>query len=1662
MTEFTSVTSLLQIFKMKTFQLVNTKILLILLSVSFLITAESSVLAAEDGFLNPDIDQTVSNLVVQPDGKILISGNFNNVGGQPRSKVARLNANGILDTSFQNPNITGEFNNYGVYALALQTDGKVLIGGLFNSVAGQTRNRLARLNSDGSLDTAFAPEVNNVITAIVLQPDGKIIIGGYFTLVGGQPRNRVARLNLDGTLDMSFQDPNVNVANGSTAYPIGTLAIQPDGRILIGGYFNSVGGQSRSGVARLNPDGTLDTNFKLNIDGIVSQFVFQPDGKILIGGFFRVVNGTARTTIARINFDGSLDDSFQNVNISSGAVTAFDIQSDGKVIIGGSFSNINEQERRNLARLNSNGTFDASFKDPNANFGGNFYSINRILIQPDGKVLVGGQFDTVGRQPRKMVVRLLSDGSLDLPPAQTLTVTKTADTNDGVCNSDCSLREAVAAANANVEASQINFDASLFSVPQTITLASGELVIADNHRLAINGTGANLLTISGNNQSRVFRINRDAVVLLSGLTVSGGNGAGGFDSGNGGGIYVSPNGSNTTLTLNNVTVRNNRGLAGAGICVFGLATVNINNSTFAENTATYNYGGGGIYLYLGSLNITNSIIKNNTATFKPSGGGGGIAIGTSSAAFTITNSVITENSADSAGGISAGGTGVISGSTISNNRANGAAGGLHSSGILSLIDSTVSGNTVVDSNGTGGGIFNFGRLSVSNSTVSGNSAAIGGGILTYGGLNASGLNISNNTSSKSGAGIYSSAGGTTTLPVTLNNSIISGNNSSEFGGGIYNREQINLVNTTVRNNSSSLGGGGIFNVFLNVGTATLNATNSTINGNTSNAAGGGIANQTGTVNLTNSTVSNNTARGVGGGITNNSNGKINLINVTIVFNTTIIGAGGGVNNSGDLVTALNTIFARNVTGGNAPAASDFNGTINSQGYNIIGTTKGTTIAGTTTGNLLNTDPVLSPLADNGGLTLTHALGPNSPAIDAGNPANVLAADQRGFTRPNDGNGDGLARGDIGAFEVRPVFVTNINDSGAGSLRQSLLDVISQGDTVVFNANVFNSPQTITLTSGELVIPQNANFTINGKAADQLIINGNNQSRVLFVSSGANVTIGGVTITGGNGAGAVNSGFGGGIYNNGGTLNLLYSVIQNNKTTAGNGGGIRNDNGGKLTVLGTSIRNNISVGDGGAIFSFGDSSQVDIVNSTINNNSASSGGGIFNFNTLSLTNSTISSNTSVLFGGGIFNNGGIATITSSTISNNKAGEYGGGAGNSNGAFNARNTIISGNNTTSGTAPDFWGALTSQGYNLIENTNGSTIGGTITGNILGQSARLLPLGNYGGATLTHALSINSPAIDKGNSFGVSSEQRNFARPVDFPCFPNASGGNGADIGAFEIQIGDLSCRTLFDFDGDSKADISVYRPSSGTWYVQNSQAGFSALQFGQASDKIVPADYDGDGKTDIAIWRDGIWYLQRSTQGFASMQFGSPSDVPVPSDYNGDGKADLAVYRPSNGTWYVLNAATNQYTSQQWGASTDKPVVADYDGDGKADYAVHRPENGIWYILRSRDGFFSVQWGESTDKPVGGDYDGDGKADQAVYRPSNGTWYILRSQDGFTSAQFGESTDLPVPSDYDGDGKTDIAVYRPANGTWYQMKSTQGFTAIQFGDSTDRPIPNAFVP
>jgi hypothetical protein len=286
------------------------------------------------------------------------------------------------------------------------------------------------------------------------------------------------------------------------------------------------------------------------------------------------------------------------------------------------------------------------------------------------------------------------------------------------------------------------------------------------------------------------------------------------------------------------------------------------------------------------------------------------------------------------------------------------------------------------------------------------------------------------------------------------------------------------------------------------------------------------------------------------------------------------------------------------------------------------------------------------------------------------------------------------------------------------------------------------------------------------------------------------------------------------------------------------------------------------------------------------------------------------------------------------------------------------------------------------------------------------------------------------------------------------------------AFDIPV---ACRATLraDFDGDGRTDISVFRPNEGNWYLSRSTAGFTALNWGLPADRPAPGDYDGDGKTDVAVFRptaDGNqpdFYILNSSNATVSYRYwGSPGDVSVVEDYDGDDRADAAIFRPSSGQFWILNSSNGSVHTSRPFAGT-MPLSGDFDGDGRSDYGVF--SNGQWFVAQSSSNYSTGQltdWGLATDKPVPADYDGDGRLDLAVYRPSNGVWYVVKSTGGIAYYQFGLANDVPVPADYDGDGRADVAVFR--DGLWYIDRTTAGISIVQFGLSVDYAIPNAYLP
>ncbi|HMS09872.1 MAG TPA: choice-of-anchor Q domain-containing protein, partial [Pyrinomonadaceae bacterium] len=562
-----------------------------------------------------------------------------------------------------------------------------------------------------------------------------------------------------------------------------------------------------------------------------------------------------------------------------------------------------------------------------------------------------------------VIVALFASAGL----SATYVVTKTADTNDGVCDADCSLREAIAAANISESEDTVSFLAEVFTTKQTIVLGGNEIRIENNGSLVINGPGVHLLNINGDERSRIFFIASGSIVYLNDLTLSDGAASGPTYVGDGGAI-VSDGGqlfvsrcsmhdnkaidrrSGTggairaiggTLTIVDSTIRNNISDGSGGAINASNAQLSIlNTSVFSNSTrgiVTYNVAitivdssisnnnGSGIDLVLGRISLTNSSVVGNIAQ----SGGGGLRISTTSSATVITNSIIHGNRSGQGGGgiLSLNDTLTIVGSRITDNEAGSdGGGGIKVSEELVMTNSIVSGNRAESPSFGGGGIFNF----------------------------------SNDKSLLSGV-------------------VITDNFTSGKGGGILNEGTIAIKESLIAFNETTLRGGAVFN-------------------------DGGLV-------LENSTLSTNRSMQNAGAIYNSSFGLGSMTNCTVVNNSSM-NNGGGIENSGYLYTR-NTIIGANTASG---TSADWLGFLDSLGFNLVTNITGAEIFGEETGNIYNQTPGVLGLRANGGPTPTHMILRSSPALDAANPTVFLPQDQRGYSRPSDGDGNGSVLPDMGAVE----------------------------------------------------------------------------------------------------------------------------------------------------------------------------------------------------------------------------------------------------------------------------------------------------------------------------------------------------------------------------------------------------------------------------------------------------------------------------------------------------------------------------------------------------------------------------------------------------------------------------------------------------------------------
>ncbi|MEK8020044.1 MAG: PQQ-binding-like beta-propeller repeat protein, partial [Candidatus Parabeggiatoa sp.] len=493
--------------------------------------------SSDTSFTVGTLNDLAGSFAIQSDGKILIGGGFTDINGISHSNIARINNDGSVDTGFDAGSIE---QNGSVDSLAIQTDDKVLIAGSFSSINGTPRKKLARLNIDGSLDTSFDYREQIDVEVITLQPDEKVLIGGDQTgikrlnadgslgldasfesiqwwstietiitrpdgkiLIGGwlavdkgnfQTENyHIVQLNTNGSLDTSFTPSTSNDSFNLK------LVVQTDAKVLVGGSFTTINGLSRNRIARLNADGTIDTSFNPDIDNRVESLFVQPDGDILIGGTFTNINGITRNHIARLNSDGSLDTSFDPS--TNETVNSVIVQPGGKVLIGGGFSNVvNNTVVYGIARLNADGSLDTNFYPGN----GTDRSVNVLALQSNENVIIGGYFTQVNGIARNSGIARLLNSTMP-------TVNLSVSTNTGTETDTTTITVIATASEAvngnqtvdlgvsgtGIMASDYNLSATQISILDGITSGNATFTVQDD----ADSEGTEIATLTLSNPS---------------------------------------------------------------------------------------------------------------------------------------------------------------------------------------------------------------------------------------------------------------------------------------------------------------------------------------------------------------------------------------------------------------------------------------------------------------------------------------------------------------------------------------------------------------------------------------------------------------------------------------------------------------------------------------------------------------------------------------------------------------------------------------------------------------------------------------------------------------------------------------------------------------------------------------------------------------------------------------------------------------------------------------------------------------------------------------------------------------------------------------------------------------------------------------------------------
>ncbi len=1702
-----------------------------------------------DGTLDPtftaqgtSLNGGAQDMIIQPDGKILVCSNFTAFNGVARNAVARLNADGTLDAAF-NPNVMNGTAGGFVEELMLQPNGKIVIGGVFTTVGGVARNSLARLNSDGSLDTSFVVGTGvqlgggaGGVYGAELQPDGKILIGGDFeTYNGAVLDGNIARVNSDGSLDASF-NPTIPGGNGGG---VEFFAIQPDGKIVIVGFSGLAGGSIGTGVIRLNPDGTTDPSFSpAMVDNYGYVVTLQADGKILVGGFFTEVNGTPRGNVVRLNPDGT-PDSFNAVLEYDALVYAVVQQPDGKFLIGGQFGVVDGVPRRDIARLNPDGTLDTTFDAGTGPDNPGTPFVYSIAVQADGKILVGGFFTSFNGGLRNDMVRLNPNGTVDGSFSYEDSVSTVRDIK---VRQDTKLvvagRFINAAQQVNSGIVKLNSDGSydLTAVGTGANATVTRIVPQPDGRAIIVGA---FTAYDGTPRNRIARVNEDGSLDPTFDPGTGANGAP-FD------VALVPNGQmyvgGAFTTFNSATANRIVRLNSTGSVDTGFnAGVGFNNNVYALTIELDNsILAGGVFSSFSGTAV-NQIAHLNS--------NGSLDLSFSSQLNNgLTNDVErffrqTDDKLIVAGRYS--GIGGVLKNSIARLNAD-------STGTCDPIPISY-GQSIGGSLNSGSCIINGPTDLYSFSGIVGQQIVVSLGSVGANGIQTASLELAN----VGGKFVVASNSGTTdaripagsgffTLPTT-DTYYIRASSAGGFGDYLLSLTQqpVAACSYTVSpgaTNVSPSGGTFFFDVLTGVGCPTVTAMTGANSGHihiVSNSGGRvtfsvdahtGASDRTGTIIAGGQT---HTITQVG--ITPPGNDFFAQAQVLPGMSGTVSGHNNNATSEAGEPTHAGNPASRSVWyRWTAPDDGLYSFTTSGSDFDtVMAIYTGTSVGGLTriaeNDDTTNFDPTSK-------INFRATSGVQySIAVDG--KSGVSGSILLGYSRYRR-----LFRLYLQNFNgypspISPTSVTALRQDGTGPTIPGAF--VSQG-VYEFDLPDDNSPYIVTIAGPNGITWIPSTYLIDNSSArfNELMEGptggGQNQTanptntvpirfkgfihgistqpglaalRVQIASTGSMSAIPprdcvDPVLVGGGPGGAMRV-----LYDCEIEPNSTHQIVPNASQTAFTvpvlNLPVLDMDTGPASANAMTATSSATYNIGGRVLVGGQGLSgvpIDISSGSMSLRVMSDGAG--NYTAANLQPGLVYS-VRAAFDGYVFQPqtvnlqppGVTLDITAQQCAYAFAGNGHFGREGGTGEFSVTATTSQSCGWTAERNDQWFSILSGSGvgngsvqFSVLPNMGTARQGSISVGGqsfIISQDSACTFMANLAGGSNFPASGgsgvINITALEAGCTLTPTATDYCMINPggsitgsgqINFTVNANTGVSRSADINLAGQAVNITqdaapgTHRARFDFDGDGRSDVSVYRPSEGTWYISYPNTAFGR-QFGTTEDIPVAADYDGDGTTDLAVFRPstGFWYVLPSTRpnDYDAYSFGLTGDIPVPADYDGDGKADLAVYRPSTGTWYQNLASGVQATP--FGIAEDKPVVGDFDGDGKADIAVYRASEGTWYGIKSSGGLFGFQFGVTTDIPVPADYDGDGKTDLAVYRPSDTFWYRLDSSTGnFVYLQFGSPGDKPVAADYNGDSFADIAVYRPSTGYWYQWSCTGNvaISSTQFGLGTDVPIPYPITP